>query len=104
MSESLKFAAPGNSSVSSMRKVVHALAGSSRGRSILRMSTDELLTSLFQELLSSTTILKPGRYSVSLGKVWACDGAETLETTVTLSFSAPVAVSRGKARAVQRLA
>ncbi len=78
-----------------MHKVVLSLALSSRGRSILRMSMEEHLTALLRELLSTTTILTPGTYSVSLGKAWALNGAEPSEISVTLSFrSEPISAER----------
>jgi len=85
-----------------MLKVELSLALSSRGRSILRTSMEEHLTSLLKELLSTTMILKPGIYSVSLGKAWVSIGAERMETSVTLSFRVREHPSPDKQRAVAR--
>jgi hypothetical protein len=84
----------------SMLKVEHSLALSSRGRLILRTSMEEHLTSLLKELLSTTTILKPGIYSVNLEKAWVSIGAERMETTVTLSFRVHERPSPAKQAAV----
>jgi hypothetical protein len=83
-----------------MHKVERSLDLSSRGRAILRMSMDEHLTSLCRELLSTRTILKPGSYSVSLGKIWACDGAVRTEITATLSFRVEPPITPAKQAAV----
>ena len=83
-----------------MPKVERSLDLSSRGRSILRMSMDEHLTSLLRELLSTRTILTPGSYSVSLGKIWVFDGAARSEITVTLRFQVEPPISPAKQAAV----
>ena len=69
-----------------MLKVELSLALSSRGRLILNTSLERHLIALLQELLSTTTILTPGIYSVSLGKAWVSSGADRSEISVTLSF------------------
>jgi len=86
-----------------MPKVELSLALSSRGRSILNMSTEELLISLSKELLSSRTILKVGSYSVSLGKIWISTGEGRSETSAILSFRISVPPSTDKQRAVARV-
>ena len=85
-----------------MTKVEFSLALSSRGRSILSMSVEELLISLSTELLNSKTILTPGRYSVSLGKMWVSSGEGRTEITGTLSFQID-RPSTDKQRAVARV-
>ena len=69
-----------------MRKVELSLALSSRGRARLRMSMEELLTSLSQTLLSTSMTPRPGIYSVQLGKIWVSDGADHTEISATLSL------------------
>ncbi len=85
-----------------MPKVELSLALSSRGRSILNMSAEELLISLSTELLSSKTILTPGRYSVSLGKIWISSGEGRSEITAILSFQVNAPPSTDKQRAIAR--
>ncbi len=78
-----------------MRKVVLSLALSLRGRVILRTSLEEHLIALLSELLSTTMTLKPGIYSVSLGKAWVWNGGEPSEISATLSFrNEPVSAER----------
>jgi len=67
------------------------------------MSVEELLISLSTELLSSTTILRPGRYSVNLGKIWISSGEGRSETTAILSFQVNVPPSTAKQRAIARV-
>ncbi len=86
-----------------MPKVELSLALSSRGRSILNMSAEELLISLSTELLSSKTILTPGRYSVSLGKIWISTGEGRTEITAILSFRVEAPPSSDKQRAIARV-
>lgn len=69
-----------------MPKVELSLALSSRGRSILSMSLEEHLISLSTELWSTTMTLKPGNYSVPLGKIWISCGGHRTEITGTLNF------------------
>jgi hypothetical protein len=83
-----------------MPKVVRSLDLSSRGRSILLTSMDEHLTSLLKELLSTRTILMPGTFSASLGKVWALHGGVHTEITVTLNFRVEPPISPAKQAAV----
>ena len=83
-----------------MHKVELSLALSSRGRSILRTSLEEHLIALSRELLSTKTILTPGIYSVSLGKMWVSDGAVRSEISVTLSFRTHPEISPAKQAAV----
>jgi len=85
-----------------MPKVELSLALSSRGRSILNTSVEELLISLSTELLSSRTILTPGRYSVSLGKIWISSGEGRSEITAILSFQVNAPPSDAKQRAIAR--
>ncbi len=85
-----------------MPKVELSLALSSRGRSTLSMSVEELLTLLSSELLSSTMTLSPGSYSVSLGKIWVSCGEGRMETTATLSFRIEPQPSLAKQRAIAR--
>ena len=86
-----------------MPKVERSLDLSSRGRSILRMSMDEHLTSLLKELLSTRTILTPGSYSVSLGKIWISTGEGRSETSAILSFRISAPPSTDKQRAIARV-
>ena len=83
-----------------MPKVERSLDLSSRGRSILRMSMDEHLTALLKELLSTTTILRPGTYSAALGKIWVSSGEVRTEITVTLSFRVEPELTPAKQAAV----
>lgn len=83
-----------------MPKVELSLALSSRGRSILLTSMDEHLTALLRELLSTTTILTPGIYSASLGKIWVSTGAVRTEITATLNFRVEPEISPAKQAAV----
>jgi len=64
------------------------------------MSMDEHLTALLRELLNTTTILKPGIYSASLGKMWVSTGGVRTEITVTLSFRVEPELSLAKQAAV----
>jgi hypothetical protein len=83
-----------------MPKVELSLALSSRGRKILLMSTEELLTSLSLALLSTTTTLKPGSYSVPLGKIWVSAGEPRSEISVTLRFTREPTPSAAKQAAI----
>jgi hypothetical protein len=64
------------------------------------MSMDEHLTALLKELLSTTTILRPGTYSAALGKIWVSSGGVRTEITVTLSFRVEPELSPAKQAAV----
>jgi len=83
-----------------MHKVELSLALSSRGRSILRTSLEEHLIALSKELLSTKTILTPGTYSVSLGKLWVSDGGARMEILAILSFRVEPQPSPAKQAAV----
>ena len=85
-----------------MLKVELSLALSSRGRSILNTSLEEHLTALCAELLNTRTILLPGMYSVSLGKIWVSSGEARSEISVILSFQTEPMPSPAKQRAVAR--
>jgi hypothetical protein len=83
-----------------MLKVELSQALSSRGRRILRMSVEELLTSLSAALPSMTTGPRHGSFSVPLGKMWVSDGGERTEITVTLRLMVEPKVSPAKQAAV----
>ncbi len=69
-----------------MHKVELSLALSSLGRLILSTSMEEHLIARCEELLSTRTILMPGIYSASLGKIWVSSGEVRMEISVTLNF------------------
>lgn len=84
-----------------MLKVELSLALSSRGRALLRTSMEEHLISLCKALLSTSMTPKPGTYSVQLGKIWASNGADRSEISVTLNLKVePRPVSPAKLAAI----
>jgi hypothetical protein len=83
-----------------MPKVELSLALSSRGRSILNTSLEKHLIALSSELVSTTTILRPGSYSVSLGKVWVSTGEGRTEISAILSFRIESPITPAKQAAV----
>jgi len=83
-----------------MPKVELSLALSSRGRSILNTSMEEHLIALCGELLNTRTILMPGIYSVSLGKIWVSTGEVRTEISAILSFRVEPPITPAKQAAV----